>query len=162
MIDLKTTISPSPVRRAIATLMLLGLGGLLIYLAFASPPDSLFWQAFLLAAGGLALYGANRLYHATSFKISLTDDNIVDSAGRELCRLDNIASVQRGAFAFKPSNGFLIRLKTPLVRTWAPGLWWRFGRNVGVGGVIPASEAKFMAEMIALHLADLQPEDLKF
>ena len=116
----------------------------------------------LAVAGGLALCGANRLYRAASFKISLTDDNIVDSAGRELCRLDNIASVQRGAFAFKPSNGFLIRLKSPLPRTWAPGLWWRFGRNVGVGGVIPASEAKFMAEMISLYLADLQPEDLQF
>lgn len=148
------TISPSPIRRAVAVLFLVFLGGMLIYLAFVAPARNLGWQALLLAFGGLCLYGAEQLRRATEYHIYLLDQNIVDSSGRELCRFDNIKGVERGAFAFKPSNGFLLRLKDPLPLAWAPGLWWRYGRRVGVGGVTPASEAKFMAEFIALRLAE--------
>jgi hypothetical protein len=61
--------------------------------------------------------------------------------------------VERGAFAFKPSNGFLVRLDKPLGRGWAPGLWWRLGRLLGVGGVTSASQSKAMAEILSLELA---------
>lgn len=153
MTEIITTITPSPARRGIAVFFLVSLGGLLIYLALSAPPQSFFWQAFLIAIGAGALYLGDFLRRATLYSIHLLDDRVVDTAGRELCRLDNIQAVERGAFAFKPSNGFLIRLKKPLPRTWAPGLWWRFGRKVGVGGVTPASQAKFMSEMIALKLS---------
>lgn len=158
MNDIQITISPSPVRRLVALYLLVSLGGLLIYLAFSSPPESLFWQGFLLGFGALVLYLAELLRRATLVSIQMLEDRIVDTTGRELCRFDNIKAVERGAFAFKPSNGFLIRLKDPLPRAWAPGLWWRFGRKIGVGGVTPASEAKFMSELIALRLADALPE----
>jgi hypothetical protein len=53
----------------------------------------------------------------------------------------------------KPSNGFTVVMETKQPRAWAPGLWWRVGRRVGVGGVTGASQTKFMAEQIALRLA---------
>lgn len=149
-----TSISPSPARRGIAVLLLVSLGGVLLYLAFMTPPDTAFWQVFLILLGAVALYGAEQLRRATSLSIQLLEDRVVDTSGAELCRLDNIKSVERGAFAFKPSNGFLIRLKKPLPRAWSLGVWWRFGRSIGVGGVTPASEAKLMSELIALKLAD--------
>ena len=150
---IQSTISASPLRRMIAISLLVTLGGLMIFLAFATPPRSLYWQGFLLFIGGAALYASDRLRRATLLTIELLEDRIVDSAGRELCRLDNIKSVERGAFAFKPSNGFLIHLKEPMPRVWALGLWWRFGRSVGVGGVTPASQSKLMADLITIHLA---------
>jgi hypothetical protein len=40
-----------------------------------------------------------------------------------LARIDEIASLDRGTFAFKPSNGFLLRLSRKGTRVWRPGLW---------------------------------------
>ena len=158
MDDMVAQISPSPFRRVVAVGILLTLGGLLIYLALSRPPAALIWQAFLLVTGGLVLYLADQVRRATALTIELSEGRIVDSSGRELCRLDEIVSIDRGAFAFKPSNGFLIRLKSRKPRVWAPGLWWRTGRRVGVGGVTPASQAKFMSDMIAYRLKDDPPD----
>ena len=36
---------------------------------------------------------------------------------------------------------------------WQPGLWWRLGNRIGVGGMTPGSQAKAMAEIIAIKLA---------
>ncbi len=154
MEDMIARISPSPFRRFLAIGILMMLGGLLIYLALAQPPSSFVGQAFLLLGGGLVLYLAEHVRRATRLTIELADGRISDSTGRELCRLDEIKSVERGAFAFKPSNGFLIHLKHRKSRVWAPGLWWRTGRRVGIGGVTPVSQAKFMAEMIAYQLRE--------
>ena len=56
--------------------------------------------------------------------------------------------MDRGAFAFKPSNGFMLKLSRKGPFAWEPGIWWRIGRRVGVGGVTPGTPAKVMAEMI--------------
>jgi len=146
-------VAPSPGRRFLAVAMMVVLGTMVVYLTFSAPPASLFWRVFLLVVGVAALFLADMLRRSTLYKIELTDEVLRDTAGRELCRLDNIAAIERGAFAFKPSHGFLIRTKIPQSRVWAPGLWWRFGRRIGVGGVTPSGQAKFMAELIALRLA---------
>ncbi|MDJ0630030.1 MAG: hypothetical protein QNJ44_17360 [Rhodobacter sp.] len=145
-------VTPSPARRWLAIGMMVVLGGLLVYIALAAPPQGLFFRVFMLAVGVGALLLAERLRRSTMVSIELTEAGLRDTDGRELCRFDNIAAVERGAFAFKPSNGFLVRLKSPMGRVWQPGLWWRYGRRIGVGGVTPASQAKFMADLIAMKL----------
>ena len=105
-------------------------------------------------SGLLAGLSAIRVHAATHDRIELTSIRLRDTAGRELARIDEIQGIDRGAFAFKPSNGFLLRLKTSRGRAWAPGLWWRIGPYVGVGGITPRNEAKAMAETIALLIAD--------
>ena len=76
-----------------------------------------------------------------------------DSDGTVIARLDNIEKVDRSAFAMKPSNGFLIILKEPGPRVWRPGLWWRLGRRVAVGGVTNGAHTRPMADMMKLKLA---------
>ena len=147
-------IAPSRARRMFALIMLVILGAMVVYLTFSAPPSSVLWRGFLVVVGVGALFLADMMRRATLHKIELTDEVLRDTSGRELCRIDNIAAVERGAFAFKPSHGFLLRTKAPQPQAWAPGLWWRFGRKIGVGGVTPSGQAKFMAEMIALRLAE--------
>ena len=77
-----------------------------------------------------------------------------DSSGTVLARIDEIRSVVRGTFALKPSNGFTLVLNSKKPRAWMPGLWWRLGRRVGVGGVTNAGQAKFMAERISMMIKD--------
>jgi hypothetical protein len=62
--------------------------------------------------------------------------------------------VDRGTFAFKPSNGFLLRTETRQPRLWQPGLYWRTGRRIGVGGITRAAESKALADLIAIKLAE--------
>ena len=146
-------VRPTLARRGLALAMLYMLGALLLYLAFSTPPASLAWLAFLTLAGLGALALGEAMRRATVHEITLTDSAVIDTAGRTLCHLDEVAEIDRGVFAIKPSNGFVLRLRTRRGFAWAPGLWWRIGRRVGIGGVTPAGESKFMAEMIAERLA---------
>ena len=124
---------------------------MLILLAFVQPP-AFGWQLFLIALGAGTLVVAERLRSATMLGLIMTETDLRDTSGQILTTLGNIKSVDRGAFAFKPSNGFVLRLHKSAPRVWAPGLWWRFSTRIGVGGVTPAGPAKYMAEQIALRV----------
>ena len=151
--DVIARIRPTPARRALALLMLFGLGGMLIYLALAAPPAHLGWQVFLLAVGAGALVLGERMRRATSKSVELTEEELRVSDGTVLARMEDIVGLDRGLFAFKPSNGFVVLVAEPGPAAWAPGLWWRIGRRIGIGGVTPSAEGKFAAELIAQHLA---------
>lgn len=140
-------------RRLLGSGMMGALGVILIYVAMVQPPEVLGWQVFLIVTGAAAIWTAERLWRATAARLELTRAVLRDSSGETLVRLSEIRNLDRGMFAFKPSNGFILRLKTPHKGAWRPGLWWRFGRRIGVGGVTPGSQAKFMAEMIQGLLA---------
>ena len=144
-------VQASPARRIFAYGILCLLGALLIYLPLVQPPAPL-WVVMMLGMGVGTLWGAEKLRRATLNVIELTETEVRDSSGIVLARMDEIALVDRGVFAFKPSNGFTLVLHSKKPRGWAPGLWWRLGRRVGVGGVTSAGQAKFMAEQIAFRL----------
>ncbi len=146
------TLAASPPRRLTGTVMLALLGGLLIYLAFSVPFSTS--QVVLIISGTLVLIAASRLYAATSQVIELTQSELRVRGGVVLAELSNIAKVERGAFAFKPSNGFLVSTKTSGPRRWAPGLFWCFSRRIGIGGVTGAPQTKGMAEAIAVLIAE--------
>lgn len=137
---------------------ILGLGSLyllslmVIYVALARPP-AVGWQVFLLVMGGGSIWIAEQMRRATAPALELTESELRDSTGLVIARVDNIASIDRGMFAFKPSNGFLIRLTTGMDRKWRPGMWWRIGNRIGVGGMVPGPQTKFMAEMISAMIA---------
>jgi len=143
-------LTPSPARRVVAAAVLAMTGGLLLYLAINAPQAVLLWQVFLAAIGALMLWSAVRLWRATADGLELSRTALRSTDGTVLCRIDDISGVERGTFAFKPSNGFVLRLDEASAGwAWAPGLWWRLGRRIGVGGVTPGPQGKIMAELIA-------------
>jgi hypothetical protein len=152
-------VGASAGRRLFGCGVMYGLGTLLIYVTIAQPPALLF-LVFMLALGVGVILLAERLRRVTRDQLVLYADRLVDSNGTVLAQMDEIVSVDRGAFAFKPSNGFTLKLDNKQPRSWAPGLWWRFGRFLGVGGAVSAGQAKFMAEQIALSLAQRSADTL--
>ncbi|OSP55492.1 hypothetical protein [Pseudoruegeria sp. SK021] len=156
MTQILATLTPSPVRRVAAIVVLVATAGMMLWVAASRPPESLGWLAFLMGMGSLLLWLGWALWQATERSVSLTDDGLFDSDGRCLCRIDQIAGVDSGAFAFKPSNGFVVRLTRDAgsAYAWAPGLWWQIGRKMGVGGVTPKSGAKQMADILTFRLAE--------
>ena len=150
-------MTPNPTRRYMAMLMLGGLALIFLYLA-AKGRDAaggLPTQLALGAAGLAALWLLGAVRRATARALVLTatgDLRESGEGGRLLARLDQMEAIERGTFAFKPSHGFLLRLRARGPRGWAPGLWWAVGRQIGVGGVTSATEGKQMAEAITMLL----------
>lgn len=152
--DARTLVLPAPVaRRAVAVAVLCALGLIHLWIVITTPPAAIIGSLFLYAVGFGALYMAFRIWTATKSRLLLTDEDIREETGRVLCRVEDIERIERGAFAFKPSNGFVVVLKEKAPRGWAPGLWWRIGRRVGVGGVTSAGAGKAMADVVAARVA---------
>lgn len=138
---------------------ILGLGALwflvftLFYLALVESPD-FGWRLFLIALGLVAAWLAERMRQATALALELTENELRDTNGDRVAWVADIKAVDRGTFAFKPSNGFLLTLEARDVRIWRPGMWWRVGRRVGIGGMTPGAQTKFMAEIISAMIAE--------
>ena len=140
-------------RRVVAALAQAGLGGVALWAAVV-PPQPGPAAALVLSLLGLgALWMAWAGWRASAVAIVLTRRGLHDSRGAEIAPLGAIASVDRGFFALKPSNGFLLRLDHPMPRAWVPGVWWRAGTRVGIGGAAGARAAREMADLIALAKA---------
>ncbi|MDF3413136.1 hypothetical protein HKX54_01600 [Sulfitobacter sp. M57] len=139
-------------RRILGLTSLGVLGVLLIYIAFLRPP-SLGWQVFLIALGAASLWCADKMRKSTASCIELTPTELRDGDGTVIARVADIQSMDRGVFAFKPSNGFLIRTADAEPGVWRPGLWWRTGRRVGIGGMTPGNQTKFMSEVLSAMMA---------
>lgn len=152
--EILAVIQASGPRRGFGVAVLVILGVLVIYIAMAQPPASPLWQVFLLAFGVVVLWLAQRMWQATKTTIVLTEKELRGSDGVLIAEVDKIEAIDRGVLAFKPSNGFMLRLRDKAPRSWQPGLWWRMGRRVGVGGVTSAAQTKGMAEMIAALISD--------
>lgn len=143
-------------RRIFGVLAIAGLGFTLLYIAAVFPPAKIISLAFLVVVGGFFIWAGYRLYRSTDNTILLTREAITTESGQVLCRLDQIANVDRGFFAFKPSNGFLVLLKEKGPRSWAPGMWWSFGKHIGMGGVTSPRQSKEMVSILQLLLAEMK------
>ena len=151
--EILATITPSPARVWLGLVVNGVLCFLLAWIVIFSPPEDALWTLFLVAAALYVGWTAYRGWTDRDVRIVLTTEGLSDSAGREICRFDDITRVNRGVFAFKPARGFALELSAPARRAWVPGLWWRLGRRVGVGGVTSAGATRLMAEIIESLLA---------
>ena len=150
------TLTASPPRRWTGTAMLGLLGVLLVYRAFSVPFGVS--QIVLILCGVGVIAAASRLYRATAQVIELTKTELRVKDGIVLTELSNIANVERGAFAFKPSNGFLVTTKQVGPRRWSPGMYWCFATRIGIGGATGAPQSKGLAETLSILIAE---QDLK-
>jgi hypothetical protein len=147
-------ITASEPRRVFGSLVQGLLGILLITVALASPPRDLGFVILLLAIGVVALVTAIRGWRASGGRIVLRTDGLFEDTGAPIAPLDLIDSVDRALFTFKPAQGFLIHLKEPGPRAWRPGMWWRLGRRVGIGGVTSGAQTKIVADTLSMMVAD--------
>lgn len=149
--DIIADVTASQPRRWLGVLTLGVLGALFPRVALMATGG--LWMQIVLSGLALVVWAlAWQMWRATSLRVELRDTELRDSAGVVLARLEDIETVERGSFALKPSQGFILRTATPGPFAWRPGLWWRIGRRVGVGGVVPASRTRQMAAMLSARL----------
>jgi hypothetical protein len=150
--EVLATVTASSGRRFLGMVSLGLLGVLLIYIAVVQSP-ALEWRIFLLLTGAGSLWMADMMRRATASKIELTPTMLREGDGTVIALVADIEVMDRGFFAFKPSNGFLLRTTGKTSNEWRPGMWWRLGRRIGVGGMTGASQTKLMSEIIAVIMA---------
>ncbi|MGR3491615.1 MAG: hypothetical protein ACU0DW_06105 [Shimia sp.] len=137
----------SPMRRWLALAMLFGL--VILFGALAAQPGmDTGWRALIGLASIACLAMAFKFHRATSNDIILRDDGLFETDGTEIATLNNIVTVEKGMFAFKPSGGFGVTLHEARPNRWRPGLYWRAGRRVGVGGVTARHQGRMCAEAL--------------
>lgn len=107
-----------------------------------------------LAAALAALWLALQLALAADQGVVLTGGGLDDTAGGSIVALEDIEIIDRGLLSARPSNGFVLRTRTRQAPAWRPGVWWRMGRRVGIGGILPKAQTKRMADRLALVLAE--------
>lgn len=142
----------APARRIGLIVALFVLGGVLAYVGVTNDAP-FFGRAILLVVGIFFLYQSEMLRRTPIVALQLTHDGLFQSDGVLIADAKQFKSIDRGALAVKPTHGFTIIMDTKQPRAWVPGLWWRIGHRVGVGGVTSAGAAKFMAEQIALMIS---------
>ena len=144
----------SPARRSVGVAMQGGLGLFLLYIVAVRLGGNMLGNIVLAVAGFAMIWFAWKFWRATDNVLILTIDGLYDNAGRCFCRYEDIEKVDRGFFAFRPSAGFVIICKSAVQRGWAPGLWWAFGRRIGVGGATGRPAGKQMADIISVMLTE--------
>ena len=146
--EIIATVSASAPRRMMGIIVLTVMGGMLIYAGLTQPPQGLGWQVVLLLAGGITLYLTDRMRRATVVTLELTREALRDSEGRILARLDQIETVNRGMFAFKPSNGFVLTTRQPQDRHSNPVLRSSLGSRLAELGLTHAVQTKLNTDNI--------------
>lgn len=141
-------------RRLVGTGVLAALGLFFLVVATQALSGTPVVMAVLLVLGALILWLAVRLWQGTAAGLVLTRTDLRDTDGRLLTPVDQIRTIERGVFAFKPAGGFTIITAEPTgPAVWSPGLWWRAGRRIGVGGVTHRHEGRYMAEVLTELIA---------
>ena len=161
MDDVIVKLEPSLGRRWFGAIALGMLGLSLIWVTFSRPPDGLFLKIIVPVIGALFIWQAQWNLRVTKHGLYLTKEGLFDGQNEQVCALYNMAEVDRGVFAFKPSNGFLVRLHEAEPKGWAPGLYWCLGRRLGVGGATHPAQNKQLAQAIEVLIMErsLGPEN---
>ncbi len=160
MDDVIARLEPSLGRRWFGALSLGALGLVLIWYTFTQPQDMLLLRILTPVLGVAFIWQAQWNLRVSKTGIYLTRQGLFDAQNRQIVALYNMAEVDRGVFAFKPSNGFLIRLHEAEPKGWAPGLYWRFGKRLGIGGATHPGHNKMMSDAIEVLIMErsLGPE----
>jgi len=156
MTNTLAALPPAPARRWMSTGLIFTLAVIFLSLAATAPTFTLIGRLLVAALGLSALWVALISLRSHHLGLVLTDQGLHDSDGQMIARVEDMHSVDRSAFAFKPSNGFMLRLNTPAPRRWVPGLYWSIGDRLAIGGATNPADTRTLADKIAFLLAEQQ------
>ena len=82
-------------------------------------------------------------YSKVGFQINST--GLYDLETNLICKIDDIHKVDVSPYTFKSANGFIVFSKTKSKFRSVPGLYWRLGNRISIGGLISKNESKFLS-----------------
>lgn len=154
MSEIIVKIQPSFGRRLFGIIILCLSALVMLNFALKGSAHSTVLKFILFGLGVMFLWQAQSSWRFANAALILKREGLFDDQDRLICSMSNIAGVDRGWFSFKPSNGFLLRLKKPVGRKWYPGLFWLIGKRMGVGGAISPVQTKEMSDKLILLIEE--------
>ncbi len=148
---------PSKTRIILTVLVLAAVSAICAWLAAGGRPLAAGERALLAILAAVAALGAHAVWRSASTGLVLHGDRIAATGGSTVLWLADVARLERGVFAFKPANGVVVSLQRRGSFRWVPGLWWRIGARVGIGGMTPKARTKAFADMLEQRLAENRP-----
>lgn len=149
---MESEIKVSPLRRAVGAGAVLVSGTLLLGTALWNPPQGVLAQGLVWLLAVALFWSGFRLWRDTEQRVRLVGDRLEESTGELIVTLDQIEEVVRGHFAFRPSNGFSLKLREEVEPRWRMGLWWRAGKRAAFGGAASSAQTKKMADALEKRL----------
>lgn len=154
MSEAQLELRAAKVRRVIACGVLVAIGAMFWWSGMLGGDQTGAARALMVGIGALWFWGAWELWRGTGRAVFLTDSGLVDSNGVVIAPFDSILAVERGMISMKPSHGMLLKLSHAGPVKWVPGLWWRLGARVGIGGLTPKNATRLFADALELRLAE--------
>ena len=142
----------SPFRRWFAAGTVALTGVIFLGMALQNPPNGALLQLMIWALAALLLASALKLWRDTEVGVRLVGTRLETCAGELIVAMEDVEAIERGHFAFRPSNGFSLSLKRKAALRWRMGLWWTAGKRAAFGGAASSVEAKRLAEAIEHRL----------
>ena len=68
--------------------------------------------------------------------------------GSIICEIGDIEKIDVSPYTFKSANGFIVILKTKTSFKSIPGLYWRLGKRLSIGGLVSKTESKFLSQAL--------------
>ena len=68
--------------------------------------------------------------------------------GSIICEIGDIERIDVSPYTFKSANGFIVILKTKSSFKSIPGLYWRLGNRLSIGGLVSKNESKFLSQTL--------------
>lgn len=145
--DVLVAIRATTFRRYTTVILLVFFALILTQVGIEMPSERPAMKFLAFALGFVSVIQAVFFWRATAVAIELTAQVLRESGpnGRILARVADIEKIDSSAFSYRPASGFLILLKTPAPMMVAPGMWWRRGRKIGIGGVTAKAHSKILA-----------------
>lgn len=140
----------SPLRRWTTMVLLAVFAAIFLQVGFELPLERPIAKIGAMLLGLAVIWQGVLIWRAGGRVLELTTSALIETGtGRVLARIEDIDRLDRSIIAWRPATGFLILLKQPASGlSGTPGMWWRIGRRIGVGGITPKLEGKAMAELL--------------
>ena len=146
------TLKMSKLKRLSGALLIFVLGTTLLFSVYKkSNPGYTVYESLFLLVGLILIFVSWRIGRARLTGIKLTKSGIYDLNDVKLCAILDINYIDRRTFAIKPANGFIIHLKNSAKSFWIPGLCWRIGKRLAIGGMLSKQECKAFANLLEIE-----------
>ena len=102
----------------------------------------------------LAFWFKNFLKKYSKVGFLINEQGLFNLDKSPICKMHEIDRVDASPYTFKSANGFIIILKTKNSFESVPGLYWKVGKRISIGGLVSKNESKFLSGLLLQFLEE--------